>query len=395
MLKSRGNAALMIGLLAAACSAPFEEAPEDPEATAENRVTFYTTYGYLDGDQWTIPMRIWVHEEPDAARNLLGRQARDELFKRSELESLSSDQEERYLDRAHGFIADSESNEEVLVRFDNDPAHKTYPILGDDGEAGTDRNGLIEGELTLTGDRASELLTAQGSIDGWLSFRAVSEDHGGSGRLRLISPIGVSVISDIDDTIKVTNIPAGGAEVIRRTFFLEFEAAPCMAPMYREFGDDVAFHYVSGSPWQLYQPLSDFLFAEGTAFPAGSFHMKNVRTNLSEQETFADIGRLVDGSKQATFDQKVSQISALLSHFPGRTFVLIGDSGEKDPEVFTTIRQQSPAQVTEIRIRDVLGNDSQSPERLQDMTIISPNPNPDQGCADFLREAEGTDHGHD
>ena len=379
MLRPLALAALGLSMLLTACSKSGDETPQLPE----KQVTFYTTYGYLDGDNWTIPMRIWVHEEPDAARRLLATQARKELLERSELGPLSGEQEDRYMSRAHGFIADSESRERIQFLFDGDPQQQLFELHDAEGETGTDRNGNIEGEIMLSAARARELLDAQNSTEGWLSFRAASKDHGGSGRLRLIPGDGVSIISDIDDTIKVTNIPAGSAEVIRNTFFLEFVAAPCMPDMNEELGADTAFHYVSGGPWQLYQPLTDFLQAVHTGYPQGSYHMKNVRTNLSESESYTDLWKLMaGGSKQVTFEQKVGQIGTLLSHFPNRRFVLIGDSGEKDPEVFAAIREQYAEQVQEIRIRDVVDDVSNNPERLAGMTIITPNPAPGGNCID-------------
>jgi hypothetical protein len=30
---------------------------------AAEQVTFYPTYGYKDGSNWRIPMRVWVHRK--------------------------------------------------------------------------------------------------------------------------------------------------------------------------------------------------------------------------------------------------------------------------------------------------------------------------------------------
>ena len=107
--------------------------------------------------------------------------------------------------------------------------------------------------------------------------------------------------------------------------------------------------------------------------------MKNVRTNLLESESYQDLWKLVGGSQQATFDQKVGQISTLLRRFPNRQFVLIGDSGERDPEVFREVRNQHPQQIAEVLIRDVRGDESSNPQRLRAMTIIQPE---DTACSD-------------
>jgi hypothetical protein len=98
------------------------------EGTPEKRVTFYTTYGYENTAGWIVPLKIWVHEEPDFIRRLAARVAQSELRERAGLVALSVEQESRFIFRTHGFIADSESREEVLFRFDNDPDHAVYQI---------------------------------------------------------------------------------------------------------------------------------------------------------------------------------------------------------------------------------------------------------------------------
>lgn len=351
-------------------------------AAAEKRVTFHNTYGYREGDNWIIPLRIWVSEEADTLRRSVAELARDKLMDRAGLEDLDQAQEAQFMVRVDGFIADSESNEVVAFQFDNDPENSFFQLRNSQGQTTTDRNGLLEGSLSITVAKADLLLSAQNSNNGWLTFRTASKDQHGIGRLRLIDSSGVSVVSDIDDTIKVTNIPSGEVEIIQNTFFREFEAAPCMPEMYRAFAADTAFHYVSGGPWQLYEPLRHFLAADNTNFPEGSFHMKNVRTNLSESESYEDIWRLIaGGSKQVTYEQKMGQISTLLHRFPQRNFILIGDSGERDPEVFSAVRDQFPDQIAEIRIRDLVNDRENNPERLRGMTIIAPEYPPDADCS--------------
>lgn len=51
-------------------------------------------------------------------------------------------------------------------------------------------------------------------------------------------------------------------------------------------------------------------------------------------------------------------IAALLQRWPKRRFILLGDSGEKDPEVYAGIAKRYPAQVTRILIRRAPGDAS-------------------------------------
>jgi len=382
-MKSRFLAEVGI-LILAVCTSSCSWADEVDDVP-ENRVTFYTTYGAQQDDNWVIPLRIWVHEEPDLARELMAKAVREELVKRAGTPELDQVQKDRFMYRADGFIADSESRETISFSFDNDPEYRQYRLRNAEGDSDTDRNGLIEGTITVPNETAKVLLAAQNSDNGWLTFRAVSDDHGGVGRVRLIGAEGVSVISDVDDTAKVTNIPSGEAEVLKNTFFREFTAAPCMADLYQSYGDNVSFHYVSGGPWQMYGPLAEFLFGDDAGFPEGTFHMKNVRTNPFESESYEDIWKLIgSGSQQVTLEQKIGQISALLQDFPQRDFVLIGDSGEKDPEVFAAIRERFPDQVAEIKIRDVVNHAKAKPERLRGMTIIPTGVDNAASCSDLM-----------
>jgi phosphatidate phosphatase APP1 len=151
--------------------------------------------------------------------------------------------------------------------------------------------------------------------------------------------------------------------------------------MYRGFGDQVMFHYVSGSPWQLYKLLDEFLVSGGN-FPEGAFHMKNVRKNLLSLESWQDFKKFTEGD-EATLAQKVGQITRLFNNLPEREFILIGDSGEKDPEVFSEIRKTFGARVREIIIRDVV-NERGKPDsiRLKDMKVL-PAPTVVHGVTQF------------
>jgi phosphatidate phosphatase APP1 len=207
---------------------------------------------------------------------------------------------------------------------------------------------------------------AGGETPRWLGVTAVAEGFEGAGRVRLASPEGLSVISDIDDTIKITEVPAGKRIVLRNAFLRDYHFVPEMRDRYRQFGEDVVFHYVSGSPWQLYDMLAEFLIRE-SEFPPGAFHMKNVRKNLLAPDSWQDFKALASGD-EATLDQKVGQISEVIRNLPGHKFILVGDSGEKDPEVYLRIKNdpEFSSQIQKVIIRDVV-NAEADPERLKDL----------------------------
>ena len=169
--------------------------------------------------------------------------------------------------------------------------------------------------------------------------------------MRLLNEQGLSVVSDIDDTIKITHVQDRIA-LLKQTFLREFESVPGMADLYQHWrAAGATFHYVSRSPWQLFAPIGDFLAGHG--FPAGTFHMRNFRwKNASTLKPDRD------GSKKQTV------IENILTTLPRRRFVFVGDSGEHDPEIYGELAGRYPEQVRAIFIRNMTGEDATS-VRLQ------------------------------
>lgn len=344
------------------------------QAGGDKLVTFYPSYGYREESDWVIPMRLWVHERRSLTEGWITQVV-------AGVGRLDRREEARFRSRLEDFVADSESGERISFMFDADPESRSYRVQTPENEdPKTDLNGLVVGVVRINSAKAERLLRLQGSEQGWLSLQAVSKGHLGRGKVQLLEPTGLSVISDIDDTIKITQIPAGPKVVMANTLVREYQAVPEMAERYRAWRG-VAFHYVSGGPWQLYRPLTEFLFSPEIGFPEGSFHMKNARKNLLNTDTWEDLTALVTNSN-LTFEHKLQQISEILKRFPQRKFILVGDSGEKDPEVYREIQSRFPQQIQEILIRDLVDDRTRNSRRLEGMSII---PVPEKGKADSPR----------
>jgi phosphatidate phosphatase APP1 len=174
-------------------------------------------------------------------------------------------------------------------------------------------------------------------------------------------------VSDIDDTIKVTEVPADKNVVLKNTFCRDFVSVKQLIERYRAL-ENVTFHYVSGGPWQLYQPLSDFLASEG--FPKGTFHLNYFPKNFLAEDTRALLVDSIAGSLGRTYDHKVEQITQLMERFPGRDFILVGDSGEVDVEVYLRMKQLFGPRVKEIWIRDVVNDEAVNSFRFKEVSKI-------------------------
>lgn len=155
---------------------------------------------------------------------------------------------------------------------------------------------------------------------------------------------GISIVSDIDDTIKATEVGSRQA-MLANTFLRPFTAIDGMAELYQRWHEaGAAFHYVSSSPWQLFQPLAELCHL--SQFPAGSMHLRYFRIR---DEMFRRW-------RPARRKGKAAIIAGLMRKLPLRRFVLIGDSGERDAEIYRFLAHKFPDQVAAILIRQLDAN---------------------------------------
>ena len=161
------------------------------------------------------------------------------------------------------------------------------------------------------------------------------------GTIHLIAPRGVSIVSDIDDTIKATDVTSRHS-MLANTFLRPFAAVDGMAELYRQWQEaGAAFHYVSSSPWQLFQPLAEL--CQLSRFPSGSMHLRYFRIRDEMFKRWRPSHR----------KGKAAIIAGLMKKLPQRQFVLVGDSGERDAEIYRFLARRFPQQVSAILIRQL------------------------------------------
>ena len=260
-----------------------------------------------------------------------------------DLDAMAKVDRERFYARTQLFRVDSQSFKNIAVVID--------------GPCATSDGGCPRADLPRTnyGGRSSLALTLPASVvapdQRWLDYSVVMP-HGDPrqfhGRALLVPETGLSVISDIDDTIKISNVRDRQALMLN-TFAREFVAVPEMAARYRQLAEQPgsAFHYVSSGPIQLYPTLARFL--EDAEFPAGSMHLR-------ESTAYTNVIPGHDDSRK----HKLAAIGELLADFPKRQFLLIGDSGEADPEIYGEMARSHTEQIIGIRIRNVTGENSEA-----------------------------------
>lgn len=156
------------------------------------------------------------------------------------------------------------------------------------------------------------------------------------------------IISDLDDTViqsDVTSLPRMLGTVLTgnaRTRLPFPGVAAFYRALTREQGSGGGqarnpIFYVSSSPWNFYDLLLSFL--EYRRIPLGPLFLRNWGFNL-----LAGHG----GYKHGV-------IETILNRYPDLPFILVGDSGEKDPEIYAEVVRKWPGRVLAVYIRDVTG----------------------------------------
>ncbi|KAG9231322.1 hypothetical protein BJ875DRAFT_506751 [Amylocarpus encephaloides] len=158
-------------------------------------------------------------------------------------------------------------------------------------------------------------------------------------------PEGWGVISDIDDTIKVTQTsdPIG---ILRSTFVADATPVSGMPELYAYLQTLITntspWFYLSASPYNLYLFLSGF---RQRYFPQGTMVLRD--------SSWMNLGGLLSNLTLGTQQYKVAEMDKMNSWLPKRRMICIGDSTQSDPESYGEIFRKYPGWVHVILIRKV------------------------------------------
>ncbi|CDK26170.1 unnamed protein product [Kuraishia capsulata CBS 1993] len=160
-----------------------------------------------------------------------------------------------------------------------------------------------------------------------------------------ISKKGISVITDIDDTVRITGVVGPKAEMLRNVFVKDYVdcAIPGVAQWFTKLADlGCGIHYVSNSPWQVYNVVCDFMAAVG--LPHGTIHLRQYN------------GNMISSLLQPPHERKRVRLEKIVNDFPDRRFILVGDSGESDLEAYHGLALLYPEKIKAIYIRVIHGS---------------------------------------
>lgn len=157
------------------------------------------------------------------------------------------------------------------------------------------------------------------------------------------------IVSDFDDTVIVSDITSK-PKAIFNTITLNFkqrELVTGMPERLREIlnhnpaPEHALLFFVTGSHKQMQKGIEDFL----------EYHNFPNHTTIAKKISGRNPDPVLD-----QYQYKLEKITNILKLYPEVSFTLFGDDGEKDPEVYDTVRQNFAGQIDEIWIRKVSGD---------------------------------------
>lgn len=169
------------------------------------------------------------------------------------------------------------------------------------------------------------------------------------------------VISDLDDTVIRTDV-ASRLRMAKNVFLGNAHTRtpfPGVAAFYRALERGCAGYahnpvfYVSSSPWNLFDVLAEFLELKG--IPAGPLLLRD--WGISS----------VDPGEGGHSGHKLRHIRIILELFPTLPFILVGDSGQEDPEIYHRAVVEHPERILAVYIRNV----SRAPERADAIRALA------------------------
>lgn len=153
----------------------------------------------------------------------------------------------------------------------------------------------------------------------------------------------LGLVSDIDDTVMVTWLPRPmlafwNAFVMQQS---SRKVVPGMPLLYQEIARDhpeIPFIYLSTGAWNVFPVLRRFLFKNG--YPDGPMLL-------------TDWGPTNTGLFRSGMDHKLRSLARLRRTFPGMRWILVGDDGQHDPEIYGRFAAEHPEAVAAVAIRQL------------------------------------------
>ncbi|MCW7494893.1 App1 family protein [Leptospira levettii] len=293
----------------------------------DDELIFYPSNLYLDSEKNTYKVLIHAHvfekKEDSIKRKLLIK------YLNFGLEETDDSGKGIFKERSKWFLVDNKRGKEISIEL----LGKKYSLNE------TEPNGRSLTEVVIN----KSLINDNVRNIGYIEFSNLSSKKNKKvslGRIHLVEENSTCLISDIDDTLKISDV-RNKKSLVQNTFVKPFQVIEGMSEYYNQQRSNgtKCFVNVSASPWQMFTILNDFFSKNG--FPLTVYQMKDFRMKDS------DFFNLFEKPEQYKFDS----IDPLIKEWKKVKFILVGDTGEKDPEAYANLAMKYPEQVKQIFIR--------------------------------------------
>lgn len=302
----------------------------------DEQLLFFPTMAHFDEaeKEWLVPIHGWIFEPQD---NSIVQRTVIRTIRSALGDNLDGEADRRLRQRLGRFMVDNERDKRLRITI----ADQSFLLPP------SDPDGHFQARLRVPAE-----LVERARDGKRLPFRAVTrngDDRIFVGVATLLESQGLLVISDIDDTVKVTEV-GDKKRMLENTLLKPFQAVAGMPELYRRLSESGAeFVYVSGSPWQLFPPLSEFIAAN--QYPIAGMELRKFR--LQD----LDVSAMLNSPES----YKLETIRRIIDDFPMRELMMIGDSADRDPEVYGRLAREYPQQVRRILIRNVTDEEEAAP----------------------------------
>ena len=215
--------------------------------------------------------------------------------------------------------------------------------------------GIAVGYATVTvtiGDNTHNVVADRGGVidvtlpahlpPGWQSFQMTVEGSSVEAHAFIVDPdVRFGVVSDVDDTVMVTALPrpllaAWNSFVVNEHARQPVPGMAVLLDRLMRENPGAPMIYLSTGAWNVAPTLNRFLHRN--LFPRGAMLL-------------TDWGPTHDRWFRSGRAHKESNLRRLAEEFPQITWLLIGDDGQHDDEIYTTFTAEHPSSVAGVAIR--------------------------------------------
>ncbi|KAL8736897.1 MAG: hypothetical protein Q9181_002215 [Wetmoreana brouardii] len=307
-------------------------------------------YGNWTEQGWNLRFHGNVYKQPNTSEEKLNDLANVFLIDTS-VEKLPPDQANQARNLTAEIFVLQQSNENVTFEL------KPAPTAGASGEQG--------GGGAVTPNGGSQQVkfpnptTTEGDFDGFIQIKSTGLADGnktsdiqrlnvytqgsniGNATAYLVPPTGLTIISDIDDILRITKIyqPKEGLLNSFARPFVQWKNMPDIYANWSRSVPDFHFHYLTTTPEQVTRNYMDFIYK---TYPGGSFDTRPLN--------FSDVS--------ATLSIRKFLLNKIFETYPKRKFILVADTSNSDvmkdyPQMVTDF----PGQVQCIFLRNTSATD--------------------------------------